>query len=230
MHETLRQRHIGPQANPPVKHAVEARRLLRTCRSGALATLSQRLDGHPFASVVPFMSDFDGSPILLVSRLAEHTKNIAFDARVSLMVHEPGADVQASARLTIAGRCTRFAADDLMRQRYIRHFPQAADLLALDFEFHRIEPTAIRYIGGFGRIHWIACETFVNAAGITCALERDLIDAIATRSTVSQLHVIAVDCDGIDHMTSNGVTRIAFDESVGHAEELTATIERLSQS
>lgn len=210
--------------------AVEARRLLRGCRSGALATLSTRLNGHPFASAVPFMADYDASPILLISRLAEHTKNIACDARVSLMVHEPNADPQVAPRLTIAGHCRRIEAPASMRNRYIRYFPAAADLLALDFDFHRIAPTAIRYIGGLGKIHWLATPAFSDAGGIDARLEHEWLARLersASDAGADTRRVVGIDCDGIDIAHDGLVRRCAFAESVTQPEALATAIRAL---
>lgn len=204
--------------------------MLRSCRSGALATLSARLDGHPFASVVPFMTDFDASPVLLVSRLAEHTRNIAFDARVSLMVHDSNADVQAAARLTIVGTCTRIDPGAPLRDRYLRLFPAAADLLALDFDFHRIEPIAIRYIGGFGRIHWLSPEVFADTGGIDDTIERDWLIRLNThyaQALRDKGRAVAIDCDGIDVAREDTVQRIAFAESATQSQALAAAIHDL---
>jgi putative heme iron utilization protein len=78
----------------------EARRYLRRQRYGVLSTLSKKLDGYPFGSMVPFMLDHAARPVIYISRLAEHTKNIDADSRASLLVHEPAAEVQAAARST----------------------------------------------------------------------------------------------------------------------------------
>jgi len=215
-----------------MSQAVEARRVLRTCRSGALATLSARLNGHPFASVVPFMTAFDASPIVLISRLAEHTKNIAFDPRVSLMVHEPNADIQSAARLTIAGTCTRIDPDAPLRERYLKLFPGAVDLLALDFDFHRIAPIAFRYIGGFGKIHWLSPESFADAGGIDDIIERTWLRRLNSEHAQvlrDEGTAIALDCDGIDIACEGGVRRIAFTRSVKDPQAIAAAIDDLRE-
>ena len=79
--------------------ALDARRLLRKNRFGMLATLSKKFSGHPFGSIIPYILDHDARPVILISTLAEHTKNIENDSRVSLLVHEAGANVQAEARI-----------------------------------------------------------------------------------------------------------------------------------
>ena len=82
--------------------ADEARALLCAEYHGVLATLSVAMGGYPHGSVVPYCLDYHGQPIILISRLAQHTKNIAADARVSLLVSAGGADdVQTAARLSV---------------------------------------------------------------------------------------------------------------------------------
>ena len=67
-----------PDFNP----AVAAKKLLREGRSGALATLMAG-SGDPYCSLVNMATAADGAPLLLISRLAVHTKNILADPRVS---------------------------------------------------------------------------------------------------------------------------------------------------
>lgn len=216
-------------------HGMEARRLLRHCRSGALATLSKRLKGHPYASIVPFMSDFDGTPVLLISRLAEHTKNIEADARVSLMVHEPTTDVQAAARLTVVGTCMRDDGEAALRERYVRLFPDANDLLALDFDFFRIVPSTIRYIGGFGKIHWADARSFLDAGGVDSGIEREWLDRSGEMyrqdrngEAAASVRAVALDCDGIDVRADDGhCTRLAFIRSAATPAEIPEALRTL---
>lgn len=128
----------------------KARRLLRRGRVGALATLSQRLAGHPFATVVPYVPDHAARPLLLISALAEHTKNLRADSRASLMVHAESEDVLAAARVTCAGRATCLAdPPPASVERYLRYLPKARPLLDFgDFAFYRIEPEALHWVGG----------------------------------------------------------------------------------
>ncbi|HEV2007255.1 MAG TPA: pyridoxamine 5'-phosphate oxidase family protein, partial [Burkholderiales bacterium] len=86
-----------------------ARRYLRSRRSGVLATISVKLDGYPFGSVVPFVLDHAACPVILISRLAEHTKNIGADPRVSLLVHDLTDDSQGAARVTLVGNAERIS-------------------------------------------------------------------------------------------------------------------------
>lgn len=135
--------------------ADEARHFLLTHRAGVLSTLSARLGGHPFGSIVPYVAGDDARPIILISALAEHTRNLVADPRASLIAHDYEEDVQAGTRLTLVGEAQRID-DDAARTRYLQAFPNAEQLLALgDFSFWMIVPRTALFIRGFGRIDWI---------------------------------------------------------------------------
>src|SRR3979490_2955754 len=90
-----------------------ARSLLRRSRQGALATLVPG-SGNPYCSLVNVASHPDGSPILLISRLALHTRNILGDNRVSLMLDERAAgDPLEGSRIMLAGRAGEAAGGDV---------------------------------------------------------------------------------------------------------------------
>jgi heme iron utilization protein len=132
--------------------AAAARKLMREARSGALATLMAS-SGDPYCSLVNVASAADGSPLLLISRLAVHTRNILADARVSLMLDErKEGDPLEGARVMLMG--TAAATDDpAARRRYLARQPEAemfADFA--DFAFYRIALKGAHFVGGFGRI------------------------------------------------------------------------------
>src|SRR5271167_917357 len=132
-----------------------ARSLLRRSRQGALATLMAD-SGDPYCSLVNVASHADGSPILLISRLALHTRNIAADSRVSLMLDERAeGDPLEGSRVMLAGRAERAGADDaaMLRRRYLNAQPSAEAFVDYkDFSFFRIRPTGTHLVAGFGRI------------------------------------------------------------------------------
>lgn len=227
-----------------MNHAIEARRLLRACRFGSLATISKRLGGYPFVTIVPFMTDHDASAIILISRLAEHTKNIVADVRTSLMVHEAGPDVQSSARLTLSGECRRLTKTDEIAARYLRLFPSAAQLTTLDFDFYRIAPVAIRFIGGFGSIHWVAPASFTPHGDAVAAHEEACLRRIngewagALRDCCMHLQgampreclAVALDCDGIDVRVDGALMRIPWPEPSLDLSRLESSLTRLGQT
>ena len=221
----------------------EARRLLRRCRSGSLGTISRRLPGHPYVSIVPFMLDHDANPIVLMSRLAEHTKNVELDERVSLAAQEPADDVQASARLTVCGTCLRDERRTVLAARYLRYFPNAAPLLNLDFDFFRIAPIALRYIAGFGAAHWIAAPAFRPPSTSVADIEDEVL-AHMNREHARALHdycrhqyklhaskvvMTGVDCDGFDLRANEQLMRFEFPETVRDAQSIRAALAELAR-
>ena len=129
-----------------------AKQLLREGRSGALATLMPD-SGDPYCSLVNVATAADGAPLLLISRLAVHTKNILADPRVSLMLDErKEGDPLEGARVMLMGRAV--ATDDpAVRRRYLARHPEAEMFASFgDFGFYKIELSAVHLVAGFGRI------------------------------------------------------------------------------
>src|ERR1700754_1350447 len=132
-----------------------ARSLLRRSRQGALATIAPG-SGDPYCSLVNVASNWDGSPILLISRLALHTKNILADPRISLMLDERAeGDPLEGARIMLGGRAEEAGGADepILRRRYLNAHPSAEAFVNFkDFSFFRIKPAAAHLVAGFGRI------------------------------------------------------------------------------
>lgn len=143
------------QENPDFDPQKVARSLLRRSRQGALATLKPG-SGDPYCSLVSVASHVDGSPILLISRLAIHTQNLLADSRVSLMLDERSeGDPLSGARLMLAGWAEQAdsALVDVLRERYLRAHPSAEVFVSFkDFLFVRIRPRGAHLVAGFGRI------------------------------------------------------------------------------
>jgi heme iron utilization protein len=143
-----------------------ARLLLRRCRQGALATLMAG-SGDPYCSLVNVASHPDGSPILLISRLALHTKNILGDTRVSLMLDERAeGDPLEGSRIMLAGRAEEESRPEelaLLRRRYLNAHPSAEAFVDFkDFSFFGIRPAGLHLVAGFGRIIDLKPEQFLT--------------------------------------------------------------------
>jgi putative heme iron utilization protein len=128
------------------------RTLLRESRSGALATLAPG-SGDPYCSLVNVASSADGTPLLLISGLALHTRNVLADDRVSLMLDErKEGDPLQGARVTLTGRAC-VTQDEGDRRRYLARQPESAMFADFpDFAFYRVEIEAAHLVAGFGRI------------------------------------------------------------------------------
>jgi len=140
-----------------------AKKLMREARSGALATLMAGA-GDPYCSLVNVASAADGAPLLLISRLAVHTKNILADPRASLMLDERKAgDPLEGARVMLMGVAERTDDPDA-RRRYLDRQPEAAMFADFgDFAFYRIVIKAAHLVAGFGRIVDLAANDVLTA-------------------------------------------------------------------
>lgn len=212
----------------------EARRHLRAHHNGMLSTNSRALEGYPFGSITPFVLDAQACPIILVSRLAEHTRNVSADPRLSLLVHahiETGSDVQSEARVTLMGNACAIEHAGDTSERYLRYFPAARDYLQLDFDFYRIEPVTLRVVAGFGKIHWISREAYAPPTNALAAHENEIIARmnhdhaqllrdycrIHHQRAVQAVALIGIDCDGFDVRADTGILRFEFESCVTDA-------------
>jgi heme iron utilization protein len=155
-----------------------AKKLLREGRSAALATLMPGR-GDPYCSLVNVATAADGAPLLLISRLAVHTKNVLADPRVSLMIDErKEGDPLQGARVMLMGRAAATDAADVHR-RYLERQPEAEMFVGFaDFAFYRLALTAAHLVAGFGRIVDLKPEdilTPVDDAAELTASEPDIL-------------------------------------------------------
>ena len=142
------------------KHGDEVRALVESERNATLCTLSKKVEGWPFGSITPYAVAATGEPIILISEIAEHTRNLRADARASLLVQDSQAmnDPQAGARVTLMGYAIpvpeAYMGD--ARRRYLDLFPGSADYFQIhDFTLFQIKVSRVRFIGGFGEIYWL---------------------------------------------------------------------------
>ena len=184
----------------PQDTALAARQLLRAHRYGALGTLSKKFDGHPYNSITPYLVDHDGSLLILISALAEHTKNILHDPRVSLITHnQEDPHIQTQGRITLLGTASLEAQRESAGKRYLRYFPEARTYYDMaDFQFFRIAPLALRYIGGFGDIHWIKADRYAVPANTLASEEEALLERLNAARPAALGTIIGIDCDGYD--------------------------------
>lgn len=227
----------------------DARRLMRAHTNGLLSTLSVDMPGWPFGSVAPYVLDYSAQPILLLSDLAQHTHNMHADNRVSLLAWEQEKDdIQQAGRVTLLGRAAEISMDEPLRDRYLRYLPQAQQYFAVhDFRFYRLAVERVRFIGGFGDIHWIRGEDYVLAAdsyapslaeaeaGAVSHMNTDHRDALirycrAYGADDPEPRLIGIDPEGFDVMTRTGRLRIGFSSVVRNPSDLRAAFVALSQS
>lgn len=227
-----------------------ARSLLRRSRQGALATLMAG-NGAPYCSLVNVASDFDGAPILLISRLAVHTRNILADPRVSLMLDEraPGDPLEGS-RIMLAGTAQK-ACDDVaanLRQRYLNVHPSAEVFVNFaDFSFYRIVPEGAHLVAGFGRIIDLVPDQFLTSLADAEALlesaqdavdhmNADHRDALGLYATVllgaapAAWHCTGCDPDGLDLTGGAHTLRLNFSRRITSPVALRQELRALAES
>jgi len=224
-----------------------ARSLLRRSRQGALATLMAG-SGDPYCSLVNVASHADASPILLISRLALHTKNIIADSRVSLMLDERAAgDPLEGARIMLAGRAEQAEGEGarILRRRYLNAHPSAESFVDFkDFSFFRIAPIGLHLVAGFGRIIDLKPAQFLTEIGDAGGLleaeqgaiehmnedHREAMNLYATKllsAESANWSCTGCDPDGMDMQAGTTTLRLDFPERVTSATELRKMLVRL---
>jgi hypothetical protein len=226
-----------------------AKSLLRRRRQGALATLMAG-SGDPYCSLVNVASHPDGSPILLISRLAVHTRNVLADPRVSLMLDERATgDPLEGARIMLAGRAEEASEGELdtLRRRYLNAHPSAENFANFkDFSFFRIRPSGAHLVAGFGRIVDLEPGQFLIDIGDAGALleaeqgavehmnadHREAMNLYATRllgAEAADWRCTGCDPEGIDMQAGTATLRLNFPERVTGPGELRKILVKLAE-
>lgn len=212
--------------------SLTVRTLLRELDRAALATsLPGDAGAWPYTSLVLVAIDHDLSPILLLSDLAEHTKAIQGDNRVSLLFDGTAGLEQplTGARATLLGRAVP-TTDERVKQRFLRRHPDAALYAGFkDFKFYRVVPERAHLVGGFGKIRWLDIADFLPASaggladdepGIVSHMNDDHADAIQLyasrllRRSGDGWRMTGIDAEGIDLRQGGQVARLNFDASL----------------
>jgi hypothetical protein len=230
--------------------AAIAKDLLRTARSGTLATID-RNTGHPFASLVNVATDVDGSPLILISRLATHTANLENDGRASLLLAAVGrGDPLAHPRLTVLGAFVPVARENAsearLRRRFLARHPKS-ELYAgfADFSFWRLAVVSAHLNGGFARAADLKAAdvlTDVSDAENLLDAEADAVShmnddhAGAVRLYATKLlggddgpwRLIGLDPEGADLALGDAALRLPFPQRVTSAQTLRRTLVELA--
>jgi putative heme iron utilization protein len=206
----------------------EARRLLRSRSHAALGT---NLAGRPYVSLVAMACDSDGIPLLLLSDLAQHTRNLAADRQVSLLLEDTArhSDPLAGPRLTVIGTAERDAAPAALARFLARHPGSETYASFADFHLYRIEVERAHLVAGFGRISWIEAgelrgpeaPSLANAEpDIVAHMNADHSDALelyATRllgRSGPGWRLTGIDPEGLDLRRDSETARLDFPEPV----------------
>jgi putative heme iron utilization protein len=221
--------------------------VLRSRRSAALATALASEGGWPYASLVTFACDVDGSPILLLSGLSDHTRNLDRDPRASLLVENASrrANPQTGPRLTLLGRIAADA-EPRLRRRFLARHPGAA-LYAdfADFRVFRMAVARVHWVGGFGRARWLEASAVLADAEASRAIAEaepsalehinaehaGAIDRCAGRllgRAGGGWRIVGLDPDGCDLARGSTLARLSFPRPAPDADGLGALLEELA--
>lgn len=203
-------------------HAVRARSLLLRVHHGSLATHGWQ--GHPHASLVAFAVSDDGCPLLLLSGLAAHTKNLTADPRASVLVTDVigGPNPITRRRVTLLGE-VRPSDVPTDRSAYLERHPDSARYIDFgDFQIYRLYVARARYIEGFGEMSWLDGDGWSGAqpdplaaaaTGIVAHMNEDHGDALLLYT-----HVLA-SCPEATEVAMDGIDQHGFDIRVSQPKE-----------
>lgn len=165
-------------ATKKMSHVYQARVLMRSQHTGVLSTQSLSMKGFPFGSTIPFMMTNNGNIIIYASDIAQHSRNMKSDAKVSLCVHDTTQDdSQASARVTVLSEASWDDVTESDQERYFRLFPQAVKYQNThDFRFYTLQTVRVRYIGGFGEIYWFSKDEWMSDYADISSMELGIVE------------------------------------------------------
>jgi hypothetical protein len=203
--------------------------LLHRIATGTLATHSRQPQGFPYPSILPFAPSARHQPTILVSRLAEHTRNLEDDPRAGFLIADaPDGDVLNAQRVTLLGKFERIEPTPPFVRRYLRYHPDAERYLALgDFSFWTLSVERIRYIGGFGTMGWLNGDELDPLDPLPFDEEAALLAFFAAHPRRPRdVELLGVDRYGADFRRAGARTRHTFDGSpAADAAMLRATFE-----
>lgn len=227
--------------------AEDAIKLLKQESYGVLSTHSLEMEGFPFGSIVPYCQDHGGEVTILISRLAQHTKNLMENGRCSLLVADSVAgDKQTAGRLTLMCEAEKVE-PEAIASRFYRYFPSNQGYHdQLDFDFYRLTLVKARYIAGFGKIHWIGRDSFLRSspfeeqaeAGIVNHMNEDHLDAIRHYCDLfgipvdseQQPTLAGIDGEGMHLRVGDRLHRIQFERNISNPKEAREILVELARA
>jgi putative heme iron utilization protein len=229
--------------------APEARRLMRACRSATIATSMDGEGGRAYAALVTTAVACDGSPLLLLSQLSEHTRNLKADPRAALLFEAASRrrNPQTGPRVTVIGRIEK-SDNPADGRRFLAHHPDAQMYAGFaDFGFYRMTVEKAHYVGGFARAIWITGADFqiggegpgeVESAeeGVIAHMNGEHAEAVSLYAE-KLLHrkgkgwrMTGVDPDGIDLAKAGTFARLDFDGIAENSQDLRQVLIGLAAS
>ena len=226
--------------------ALKARTLFNTRCDGVLSTHSIDLPGYPFGSITPYCINRNGQPVILISTIAQHTRNILADNKVSLIAYDPQTDdTQAAGRVTYIANAVKID-DENIAERYYRFYPMSRNFHKThNFNFYTLDFVRVRYIGGFGEIYWIEKADFLKAnpfsfeeeTGIVEHMNADHQDAINHYCDLFELaydaknlpKLVGIDSEGFELRIGGRLERLQFDSAISNTLEARQALVELAR-
>lgn len=222
-----------------------SRRLIRACDRAVLSTALVG-SGWPYGSLVMAACDHAARPLLLISDLAQHTKNLGADTRASLLFDGTvGMDNPLTgARVTVTGHLAP-SEDSALIARYTARHPGSEMYLGFaDFHLYEMTVDRAHIVAGFGAIHWIDSADLLfdtEGFGDLAAAEGDVVehmnadhaDAVGLYATkllgrpAGDWKMTGVDPEGIDLRCDGETARLDFEKTVHDAESARSILVRM---
>jgi heme iron utilization protein len=228
--------------------AQQARAVARACRTASLATTMSGQNGQPYASLVLVAFDHDAAPILLISRLAEHTKNLISNDRASLLCDGTAgfAEPLTGPRVSLLGRAVK-TEDPRHRARFLTRHPSAGMYAGFgDFAFYQLAVERAHIVAGFGKIHWLDDYTYAGETDRLIDAEAEILahmnsdHAEAVQLYASRLlgragdgwSLCGIDAEGCDLIRAGEdgggeLARLNFGKTIATAEDARIELVRL---
>ncbi|NKB50458.1 MAG: DUF2470 domain-containing protein [Alphaproteobacteria bacterium] len=224
-----------------------ARRLIRTARQATLATLDIETGSGPYASLALTACGHDAAPLLLLSDLARHSRNIAADGRVSLLFAKSTREAISQSRASVVGRAEP-CDDPLLRGRFLaRHSAAQSFAQFADFKLYRLAIESVHFIGGFARIHTLEGDQVMFDTKASADLAESESDIIAHMNSDHgesvnlyahnlvgrpglDWRLTGIDPEGIDLGRYDADARLDFDGVITGPEEARAALVKLAHT
>jgi heme iron utilization protein len=207
---------LGAPQLPEPTYAERVRTLLSLGTIATLSTVSRKLQGYPFGSLMPYAIDTTGRPVFLISNMAMHTQNLQADPRASLFVgHAGDGDPLGTARATLVGDVLPVPDEErgAVRELYLSRYENSRSWVDFkDFAFYLLQPLDIYYVGGFGVMGWVAAEDYTAAEVDPLALTAPTILGHINADHVPAMILLAKVYSGLDatEATMTAVDRLGF--------------------
>lgn len=229
--------------------AEEARTIAASTNTGTLATLTG--NGDPWASLVTY-GLLRGDPVLCVSSMAEHGRNLVRDRRASIAIVAPSGhtDPLASSRVTLAGVAERPTGEEreAAREAHLAGVPSGKYYIDFrDFSLWVLRVQRVRWVGGYGRMDSATGDAYAaaepdpiqpHAAAAIARLNADRADSLRAMAQAlgGYPDTTSATCTGADRygldlrvVTDRGVayTRVGYRKPISSIDDLPSAAKEL---